>query len=82
MLLVMTFFSMKGKKMVKLNKVIMMHREIPSGWMEMIGLRKAPHLGTSDGNRSNSNIRHFKPVQGASLPDFRCPSTLISYNSR
>lgn len=31
--------------------------------LEMMGLRKVLHLGTSDGNRLDSNISHFRPVQ-------------------
>lgn len=78
----MACLIMKGKKVIQLTKVVMMHGEIPAGWMELMGLRKAPHFVSSDGNRLDSDISHFKLVQGASLPDFRCSLTVMTYNSR
>lgn len=72
----------EGEEDVKLTKVIMIHREIPSGWLVVIGLRNAPHLGTFDGNILYNDISHFKPVHGASLPDFMCSLTVMAHNSR
>lgn len=80
MSLVMMLVLMRGKKMVKLTEGLMMHSETPPGWMEVMGLRKTPYLGTSDGHRLSSDMGQTKTVHGVSLPDFRCPLIVLTYD--
>lgn len=60
--LVLMLVIIKGKKMVKLTKAVTMDEKTPSGWVEVMVLRKIPYVGASAGNSVGTDMGHPKPV--------------------
>lgn len=79
---VMMLVIIKEKKMLKLTEVVMISKETPSGWLDMMGLWKTLYLDASAGNSLGADMGHPKAVQRASLPDFMCPLIVMACDSR